>query len=123
MSKKETLKSICDEILSRSILSQEDIESIILSRLDFLLTEIAKNKLNSYEKRQRKLLSELKSSNSKRESKDITNKLQKNKLMKKQFNIIHSESVQQSNYIALKKFIRDKGEVGLLNEFYSTINK
>ena len=123
MSKKETLKSICDEILSRSILSQEDIESIILSRLDFLLTEIAKNKLNSYEKRQRKLLSELKSSNSKRESKDITNKLQKNKLMKKQFNIIHSESVQQSNYIALKKFIRDKGDVGLLDEFYSTINK
>lgn len=123
MSKKETLKSICDEILSRSILSQEDIERIIQSRLDFLLTEIAMDKLNSYEKKQRKLLIELKSSNSKRESKEITNKLQKNKLMKKQFNIIHSESVQQSNYTALKKFIRDKGEVVLLDEFYSTINK
>ncbi len=123
MSKKEALKSICDEILSRSILSQEDIESIIYSRLDFLLTEIAKNKLNNYEKRQRKLLSELKSSGSKIESRNTTNKLQKNKLMKKQFNLIYSESVQQSNYMALKKFIKDKGEVGLLNEFYSTINK
>lgn len=121
MSKKEVLKSISDEILSRSILSQEDIENIIYPRLDFLLTEIAKNKLNGYEKKQRKLLSELKSSESKRESKDISNKLQKNKLMKKQFNIIHSESVQQSNYMALKKFIKDKGEEWLLEDFYSTI--
>ena len=47
MNKEQVLQSISQEIISRSILSKEDIESIVSTRIDMLLEYASKDKLDN----------------------------------------------------------------------------
>jgi len=122
MSKENILNEISKEILSRDFLSIDDINSIVGTKLDLVLMEVAKNRLNHYEKRGRDLHKKLNKCSSSCEANKIQSQLQSNKIMKKQFNIIKSDMKSESNYNLLKDFIKENGHEDLLNRFYSTIN-
>ena len=113
-----TIKSVAQDIMSLTMLSESDITVLIEQHLNLMLLERSKDRLSEYEKERLGLLDLLAKSNTEKFSKGIRNQLTKLKAKKKKMNDAHRQIDKEMEVIALKKWVRSKYGEDSLNEFF-----
>ena len=118
--KDKVLQEISEEILSRSILSVEDISNIISVRLDLLIKDTIKDKLTTYEKKKSELQASRKGLSGKKLV-DVVKQQQVNNLLIKKCNLEIDKAQNNSEYTLFKEYVKENIGGDFLNEFWKTI--
>lgn len=121
MNKEKALQEISEELLSRSILSEEDISNIVSVHLNILIDELIKDKLTIYEQKRIDLQASRKGLSGKKLA-SVVKQQQLNNLLIKKYNLELDKAQKQMEHRLLIDYVKNNIGIEFLIGFYKSID-